>query len=75
LPVEKKNLFEFSNFAPRKTYILMESETPAEVFNSFKGLKTDFINKADGNAYTAIFGASDFALSVVFIPKTENNAL
>lgn len=66
---EALDTFTFSNITPRKSYAIFSFENKKNALTTFMGKKIEYKDAATGKMYDAIFGTSDTALTVVFMPK------
>ena len=69
IPSDTQNLFEFSNITPKKSYSLLELKNKSDKLKIFGKQRISITDKATGERYLAIFGASDTSLTVAFIPE------
>lgn len=69
LPQDFISKFEFSNIVARKNYTLLELKNANPALRLQSGKRISVKDKSSGKNYTAIFGASDFSLTVVFISE------
>ena len=66
---EALDTFVFSNITPRKAYTILSFENKKNALSAFSGKKIEYTDAATGKVYEAIFGISDVAFTIVFMPK------
>lgn len=66
---EALDTFTFKNITPRKAYTIFSFENKKDALSTFVGKKLEYTDATTNKVYNALFGTSDTALTVVFIPK------
>ena len=66
---EALDTFTFKNITPRKAYTIFSFENKKDALSTFVGKKIEYADAATNKVYDALFGTSDTALTVVFLPK------
>lgn len=66
---EALDVFTFKNITPRKAYTIFSFENKKDALSTFVGKKLEYTDAATNKVYNALFGTSDTALTVVFLPK------
>lgn len=68
-PLDFISKLEFSNIVARKNYTLLELKNANPALRLQSGKRIAVKDKSNGKNYTAMFGASDLSLTVVFISE------
>lgn len=66
---EALDTLSFKNITPRKAYTLISFKNKENALATFVGKKIEYTDTATNKVYTAMFGVSDTALTVVFLLK------